>query len=240
MLRFFKNNPIAVVFVVLMLAQSLLGGRFANPIEWFMSMLVMLPGIVIGLSFHEFAHAKVSNMLGDDVPRLQGRVTINPAAHIDPIGFVALMFIGFGWGKPVEINPANYKHPRRDELFVAVAGVIMNLFLAFVFVGVLKLLATFAPEFILNSSVGVIVKDIVLSAVSINIVLMIFNLLPIPPLDGFNIVTQVFNLRNTNFYYQVYDKGFAILLLLMLFNVTDRILVPCVNFIYGIIFNIYF
>ncbi|MEG1585035.1 MAG: hypothetical protein RR361_08290, partial [Anaerovorax sp.] len=96
MLRFLRNNPIATLFIVFMAAQALLGGRFAHPIEWLMSMLIMLPGIVIGLSFHEFAHAKVSTMLGDDIPKFQGRVTINPAAHIDPIGFISLMFIGFG------------------------------------------------------------------------------------------------------------------------------------------------
>ena len=95
--------------------------------------LLMLPGIIIGLSFHEFAHAWMSDKLGDPTPRRQGRVTINPMAHIDPIGFLALLLVGFGWGKPVQIDPGYYKHRRRDEFLVGIAGVTMNLLLAIAF-----------------------------------------------------------------------------------------------------------
>ena len=85
--------------------------------------ILMLPGIIIGLSFHEFAHAWVSDKLGDPTPRRQGRVTINPLAHIDWMGFLALLLVGFGWGKPVQIDPGYYKHRRRDEFLVGIAGV---------------------------------------------------------------------------------------------------------------------
>ena len=95
--------------------------------------LLMLPGIIIGLSFHEFAHAWMSDKLGDPTPRRQGRVTINPMAHIDPIGFLALLLVGFGWGKPVQIDPGYYKHRRRDEFLVGIAGVTMNLLIAVIF-----------------------------------------------------------------------------------------------------------
>ncbi len=237
-MRFIRENPIALLFIFLLGAQVILGG-LGNPMNWIMSSLINLPGIIIGLSFHEFAHAKVSNLLGDDLPLRQGRVTINPAAHIDPVGFIALLFIGFGWGKPVQINPGMYKHPRRDEFLVAIAGVTMNLLLAILFAIILKLIFTFQSGFILTS-LGGIVTDMITSVISINLVLMVFNLLPIPPLDGFNIVTQLFNLRNTQFYYQVYNKGFIILMLLILFNVTDYILFPAVQFFYGLIMNFVF
>ena len=95
--------------------------------------ILMLPGIIIGLSFHEFAHAWVSDKLGDPTPRRQGRVTINPLAHIDWIGFLALLLVGFGWGKPVQIDPGYYKNRRRDEFLVSIAGVTMNLILAVFF-----------------------------------------------------------------------------------------------------------
>lgn len=98
-----------VLLIFYMAWQSLNSGRFNNPGAWFMSMLTTIPAIIIGLSFHEFAHAKAADMLGDDTPRNQGRVTLNPLAHIDPIGIIALLFIGFGWGKPVQINPYNFK-----------------------------------------------------------------------------------------------------------------------------------
>lgn len=99
----------------------------SDPGTFLYTMLLALPGIIIGLSLHEFAHAYVSYKLGDVTPMVQGRVTISPFAHIDPIGFLLLMLFGFGYGKPVEINPNNYKNPRRDEIFVALAGVILSL-----------------------------------------------------------------------------------------------------------------
>jgi Zn-dependent protease len=207
--------------------QAISGGRYSNPMDWFMGTLTILPGIIIGLSFHEFAHAWVANKCGDPTPKYQNRITISPLAHIDPMGFLALIFIGFGWGKPVIINPNNFKKPRRDELFVSLAGVTLNLILAIAFTGVLRLLYEVALVF-MRTTPGMILEEIIISIIYINIVLMVFNLLPIPPLDGFNVITQIFNLRNTEFYYRVYDKGFFILMILILFNVTSKILVPIV------------
>lgn len=229
----------AIILILFMAYQSFTHGRFNNPSDWFMSTLIMLPAIIIGLSFHEFAHAKVANMLGDDTPKFQGRVTINPIAHVDPIGFIALLFIGFGWGKPVQVNPRNFKHMRRDGFLVSISGVFMNLVLAFIFAGALKLLVMYQYEFI-NTELGGIFVEMVMSIISINIVLMIFNLLPIPPLDGFGIVTEIFNLREKEIYYQIYDKGFIILMALILFNITDKILVPAVNFVFNFILGVFF
>lgn len=238
MKRFF-SNPAAIILILFMAYQAISGGRYDSPIDWFMGTLTLLPGIVIGLSFHEFAHAFVANLCGDPTPKHQNRVTLNPAAHIDPIGFIALIFIGFGWGRPVMINPRNFKKPRRDELFVALAGVTLNLILAVIFIGILRLLYEFALPFIL-SDIGAILNDILVSAAFINIVLMVFNLLPIPPLDGFNVITQIFNLRNTEFYYRVYDKGFLILMMLIIFNITGRVLSPAVNWIFGLLTGLLF
>ncbi len=238
-MRRFFSNPVAVVLVFLMAFQAMTGGRYRDPIDWFMNTITVLPGIVIGLSFHEFAHAWVANRCGDPTPKFQDRVTINPAAHIDPIGFIALLFIGFGWGKPVMINPDNFKKPRRDELLVSLAGVTLNLILAFLFMAILRLLYAVAFGFMISDP-GLILKDIILSIIFINIVLMVFNLLPIPPLDGFNVITQIFNLRNTEFYYKVYDKGFFILMILILFNVTGKILTPAVGWIYNTLMGIFF
>lgn len=219
--------------------QAITNGRYYSLMDWLMSTLTLLPGIIIGLSFHEFAHAFVAYRCGDPTPKLQNRVTINPAAHIDPIGFIALLFIGFGWGRPVMINPNNFRKPRRDELLVALAGVTLNLILAFLFMVLLWLLYKYAIGFML-SDLGMILQDILISIIFINIVLMVFNLLPIPPLDGFNVITQIFNLRNTEFYYRVYDKGFVILMVLILFNITGRILTPAVSWVYSALMGILF
>ncbi|MGL4485053.1 MAG: site-2 protease family protein, partial [Anaerovoracaceae bacterium] len=183
-------SPWAIGILALMLFTTVSSGKFSSPMEWLMSVVMMIPGVVIGLAFHEFAHAMVADKLGDPTPRSQGRVTINPAAHIDVMGVIALVFIGFGWGKPVMINPDNFKNSRRDELLVSLAGVTMNLILAFIFTIILKVY--------INSTGAVLGADgfeggvalIIFNIVSINLILMVFNLLPIPPLDGFNVITE--------------------------------------------------
>lgn len=238
-MRAFLNNPIALLLILYMAWQSISSGRFDSPMDWIMSNLIILPGIVIGLSFHEFAHAKVANLLGDDTPRFQGRVTLNPTAHIDPVGFIALLFIGFGWGKAVEVNPRNFKNMRRDSLLVDLAGVTMNLLLAVAFTGLLRFLIELKLEFF-NSYMGGVTIEIIMAIISINIVLMIFNLLPIPPLDGFGIITEVFDLRKHKIYYDIYNKGFIILMVLLIFNVTGKILVPAVDFVFTFILGIFF
>lgn len=194
--------------------------------------VLMLPGIIIGLSFHEFAHAWVSDKLGDPTPRRQGRVTINPLAHIDWMGFLALLLVGFGWGKPVQIDPGYYKHRRRDEFLVGIAGVTMNLLLAVIF--------SLPARAMVKAFSGAAASDLIYNVylmlfyiVSINVVLMIFNLIPCPPLDGWGIITQIFRLDRYSWWYKVYQYGTWILLALIVFNITDLILTPLVSLIVG-------
>ena len=196
--------------------------------------ILMLPGIIIGLSFHEFAHAWVSDKLGDPTPRRQGRVTINPLAHIDWIGFLALLLVGFGWGKPVQIDPVYYKNRRRDEFLVSIAGVTMNLILAVIF--------SIPARAMVKAFSGAMASDLVYNIylmifyiISINIVLMIFNLIPCPPLDGWGIITQIFRLDRYSWWYKVYQYGTWILLALIVFNVTDLIITPLVSLILGVL-----
>lgn len=194
----------------------------------------MLPGIIIGLSFHEFAHAWVSDRLGDPTPRRQGRVTINPLAHIDWIGFIMLVAVGFGWGKPVQIDPSYYKNRRRDEFLVGIAGVTMNLFLAILF--------SLPAKAMIRAFSGTTVSDLIHSiylilfyTVMINLVLMIFNLIPCPPLDGWGLVTQIFRLDRYSWWYKVYQYGTYILLGLIILNITDMIITPAVSFLLNIL-----
>ena len=192
----------------------------------------MLPGIIIGLSFHEFAHAWVSDRLGDPTPRRQGRITLNPLAHIDWMGFICLVLVGFGWGKPVSIDPRYYKHRRRDEFLVAIAGVTMNLILAIILAIPARLMmahVTNASDLVYN------IFLIIYYAVTINVVLMIFNMIPCPPLDGWNIITQIFKLDRYSWWYKVYQYGTWILLALIVFNITDMIITPLVTAIMGIL-----
>ena len=196
-------------------------------VETIITKFLTLPGIILGLSLHEFAHAWMSDRLGDPTPRRQGRLTLNPAAHIDWLGFIALLLVGFGWGKPVMIDAGYYKHRRRDEFLVAIAGVTMNLIIAVILL--------FPAKALMNmyySSGSALVENIfyiVYYAVSINVCLMVFNLIPCPPLDGWNIVTQIFRLDRYRWWYKVYQYGQWILILLIVANITDLILMPGVT-----------
>lgn len=196
--------------------------------------ILSLPGIIIGLSFHEFAHAWMSNKLGDPTPARQGRLTINPMAHIDWLGFVALLLCGFGWGKPVMIDPYYYKKRRRDELLVTVAGVVMNLFIAVILSFPAKALMNLYTN--TGNTLAEMAFYILYFAVSINLCLMIFNLIPVPPLDGWNILSQIVNLEKYSWYWNVYKYGSWILIGLILLNVTDLILMPCITFFMNILF----
>ncbi|WP_130863936.1 site-2 protease family protein [Bacilliculturomica massiliensis] len=242
MRRFFNNPFIIVLFVILAVdpIMTLLTGGPAAFMNWFMDELLFLPAIIIGLSFHEYAHAQAADLCGDDTPRLQGRVTINPAAHIDPMGFLALIFIHFGWGRPVEINPRNFKHTKRDEIIVGLAGVTMNLFLAVVFGGIIKLITVLMPGFLFASGFGGRVGYMLMQIVWVNVMLMLFNLLPIPPLDGFNVAAQIFNFRYKSIYYTLYEHSMLILMVVVVFNIPGKILIRPLILICELIMNVLF
>ena len=197
--------------------------------QMIMTKILTLPGIILGLSLHEFAHAWMSDRLGDPTPKRQGRLTINPLAHIDWIGFIALLFVGFGWGKPVMIDPGYYKNRRLGEFLTGIAGVTMNLIIAVILSFPTK--ALLSAYYSGGSGLIENIFYIFYYAVMINVVLMIFNLIPVPPLDGWGILTQIFNLEKYSWWYKVYQYGQWILLLLIFTNVTDMILGPAVSWI---------
>lgn len=220
-------SPAAIIMLVIMF-MTFSRSIISNPGEWLMGELMMLPGIIIGLCFHEYAHAIVAYKLGDPTPKMQGRLTVNPAAHLDPIGFLALLFVGFGWGRAVEINPYNFKKQRRGELLVSLSGVTMNLIIAIVFSFVYRFYLSTGNS-LYTPGMGGYIGQIIFYIIYINVVLMIFNLIPVPPLDGFGIVTEIFDLKRQPWYWNLYNNGFFILMILILFNVTDMVLNPAIR-----------
>lgn len=176
---------------------------------------LLLPAIIIGLTLHELAHGYVAYRLGDNTAARQGRLTINPLAHIDPIGFIALFLVGFGWAKPVPVNPFNMRDPQRGMLLVSLAGPATNMVIAIVTAILLGLgIASLFPY-------G---HDIVIRIIYINIVLAVFNLLPIPPLDGSKILAGILPPSQANIIHALDNYGFIILLLLLFTGVISKIL----------------
>lgn len=198
--------------------------------------LLILPGILLGISIHEFAHGYAAVKMGDDTPLMQDRLTLNPLKHIDPMGFICLLLFGFGWAKPVMINRRNFKNPRRDDAIVAIAGPLANFMIAFLFVGLMKLTYMFMP-YTLSAQ---ILWEVLQSTVSINLVLMIFNLIPIPPLDGHHILGSIGGTGVWNFYYKYYDQLRFAMLLLIVFNGISRIIGPMINYLYSFLTSIFF
>ncbi len=144
--------------------------------------LEFLPGIVLGLTIHEFSHALVAHRCGDSTSRDQGRVTLNPLKHIDPFGFIMILVAGFGWAKPVQFNEQNLGNPKTDVIKIAIAGPLSNAVLAMVLSVIFSFLNLIIPAFRNNELQ--FLSEVFLYAIYINWGLFIFNLIPLPPLDG--------------------------------------------------------
>ena len=214
------NRRVSGFFIILLIMMFLSnfyyrGGESFS--TWIVEELLIIPGIIIGISFHEFGHAFVAYKLGDSTPKMQGRVTLNPKAHLDPYGFLWLILAGFGWGAPVQVDKRNFKHPRAGMVLVSLAGVIMNFILAIAFMFVLKLVIYVAyPSIIAGTGIGSIIYDIVLRIVQINLVLMVFNLLPIPPLDGSSIFAFLMPEKYLPQYYKVQQWALPIFMIVVI------------------------
>lgn len=217
---------------------------FEDPVGFLRSMLLVLPAILIGLSLHEFAHAWMSDRLGDPTPRAQGRLTISPFAHVDPFGLATLFLFGFGFGKPVMIDPRHYKHRNRGEILVSLAGVTMNFLCAVVFTGIF-VLVTGIP-FVANttmlsmaifygglSSSMQIVAQILYNIIIINLNLMIFNLLPLPPLDGYKVVKNIllgkWQGKLINFFWFIERYGFLLIVIVLASGILDSYFAFCID-----------
>ena len=158
----------------------------------------MIPAILIAFTFHEYAHAFMADRLGDKTPRFQGRLTLNPIVHIDPMGFLLILLVGFGWAKPVQTNPSAYKNYYKDDLKVSAAGPIANLIIGLVFAILLVLFEKFSP---LQGQLYKIIGSILYITGGLNCMLFFLNLVPIPGFDGYHIVRDLF----PKFFYNLSD-----------------------------------
>ena len=172
-----------------------------EPMEFLKLLACMLPVMLISLTLHEWGHAFAAHKCGDDTARNLGRMTMNPLKHIDPIGFVMILLVGFGWAKPVPVNPRNYRNYKRGEAIVSLAGVTMNLLLAIAFsVAFVPLYRMYMQSFLYSSNPypwlqnGLLIQ-IIMYGVCLNLALCLFNLLPFYPLDGYHVFELIFAKR---------------------------------------------
>lgn len=175
---------------------------------------ISLVAALLCISFHEMSHGFVSNKLGDSTAKSMGRLTLNPLKHIDPVGLIAFVFFGFGWAKPVQIDPRNFKKPKRDMAISALAGPVSNFLMAVVFLFVLG----FVYPLLNQSTVGSVVLDVIYMTATFSVVLGIFNLIPVPPLDGSKVL---FAVASDELYFKLmkYERyGFVLLLVVIFIN----------------------
>ncbi len=185
-------------------------------------MLLRIPALLFAITFHEYAHARVSYSLGDPTPKWRGRLSLNPLVHLDPIGLLMLWLFRFGWAKPVEINPSYYKEPKKGMILVSLAGPLANLILAFLTMIILKL-------DILHSG---ILDNFVYILFLYNLTLAVFNMIPIPPLDGSKILTGLLPAKQAYELSRLEAYGPFILILLVYFGVLSIILNPLIVFVH--------
>lgn len=189
--------------------------------DYFLSLLLGLPGILIAISFHEAAHGYAADALGDDTPRLSGRLTVNPLAHIDIIGFLAMVFLRFGWAKPVPINPNNFKNRKKGIIIVALAGCLTNLLLGFISMAAVVICSRLGENRIL--------LQILYLMSYYNVLFAIFNLIPLPPLDGSHVLAELLPYQAQIQYEKIARYSYFILLILMFVGVFGAIITPPVN-----------
>lgn len=219
------------IIVIIIAAYSVIS-LLSNPMA-LLILLYSIPGVLVAITFHEYAHAFAADKLGDDTPRLQGRLSLNPLAHLDPIGSLMLLFVGVGWGKPVQINPNNFNRTvsiSKGEAIVSAAGPIMNFILAIVFCIVYFVIYKFAGTFV-DTQIGGIVLSIILSTVYINLGLGIFNLIPMPPLDGSKILKNFLPYRARAWMESNEYLFYMIFLALWIFGILGNIISPLINIV---------
>ncbi|MEI3356406.1 MAG: site-2 protease family protein [Clostridia bacterium] len=232
MFNFSLDKRVVYVVIAIMVLTTLVN-YITNPGALF-SLLLSIPGVLVAITFHEFAHGFVAYKLGDNTAKDEGRLSLNPLDHLDPIGTLMLLFAGFGWGKPVHVNPRNYTRKismEKGEAIVSAAGPIMNILLAIIFTLIYFAVKKYASVAFLSSTVGGIILLLIVSVISTNIGLGVFNLIPLPPLDGSKIIMPFLPYKAKEFFVNNEQIFSLIFVVLWVTGIAGIIITPVINWV---------
>ena len=194
---------------------------------------IMAPPFLLAITFHEFSHGYVAWRLGDPTAHNEGRLTMNPLKHLDPLGVLAFFIIRIGWAKPVPVNASYFRNPLKDMMWVSIAGPGSNFLLAVISAVLLKLLlplASFIPQPVFQPFMAMAYFSI-----QINLILGFFNLIPVPPLDGSRIVTGFASASTAMFFHKMEPYGFFIILILFYLGIIPKLVFPASNILLNIL-----
>ena len=214
--------------------------QFASNPAGLFGLLVSIPGVLVAITFHEFAHGYAAYKLGDNTAKSEGRLSLNPLDHLDPIGTLLLVVAGFGWGKPVEINPRNFNRTvtmSKGEAIVSIAGPAMNFILAFIFSIISVAIIKFAPTFIFTQ-LGAIILTLLQVTVSINVGLGVFNLIPLPPLDGSKVLNHFLPYSAKDWFERYSQVFYIVFVVLWITGLAGDIISPIISLVYTGITNL--
>ena len=200
--------------------------------EGIFSLILSVPAVLLAITVHEFGHAFAAYKLGDDTPVQQGRLTLNPLDHIDPLGIAMLLFAHIGWGKPVQVNPRNYNRNisvEKADAIVSFAGPLMNFITAIIFALIYCALLKFGGISFLTSNIGYIILSIVASIVTLDIGLGVFNMIPLPPLDGSKIFLPILPRDAKIWFIQREQMFYFIFLAIWITGIAGRIISPIIS-----------
>lgn len=209
--------------------------------ESMLSLICTIPGVLVAITFHEYAHALAAYKLGDDTAKSQGRLTLNPFKHADPIGLLMLLFLGFGWGRPVQVDSRNLNRKysaSKATAIISFAGPLANFILAVVFSVITALAIKFSWLGGLNLTAQTIIISILEMTICINVGLGVFNLIPLPPLDGSKILSHFLPYEARNWFESNEQIFYYVFLFLWITGFAGRIITPIINLIYEGLFKL--
>ena len=232
MFNFSFDKRTMYIIIAVMVGMILL--QYATNPGQLIGLLLSAPGVLIAITFHEFAHGYAAYKLGDNTAKNEGRLSLNPLDHLDPIGTLMLLVAGFGWGKPVHVNPRNYTRKmsmEKGEAIVSLAGPLMNFILALIFTLIYCAIYKFAGVSFILSDIGKIIILLITSTISINIGLGVFNLIPLPPLDGSKIIMPFLPYKAKEFFANNEQIFYIVFVLIWITGIAGTIITPAINLV---------